>query len=523
MLRNTWPLSFMRPASAGGGASSGTGPYSSSRWRINISETQVTTNFTAIAEIEFLDELDADMAIGGTASASASGGSNPASNAFDDSSATSWSSGTATNPQWIEYNFGAAKSPNKVRLTCTSTIGDAPRDFTIEYYDGANWQIAKTVSGLVWRTSGQVSEFPIGSTFTASQATFWRLLHGMRQSNSAFPAWAELQFRGTTGGADLTDTNRAIYSQQSGTDTAAKAFDDNTATKWSANGSVNGSWIGNELASASAIEEVVATSSGTASDSIKSFNVQFWNSEYWETYWSVVTSNWGATETRTFNRTDAYSYPTLFNSSATFANNNNSSTPPTISIPSGADVDDIALLEIILADNVDSNTINTPSGWTQIEQQQITSGQNAHALFYKRLTLSDIDGSVTPTTSASLDSVDTFAGMISLWRHAYAGGTPYEGKANNSGTGTAMGGAAVTTTGSNRKIVHFGSCIGQQFCSPAAGYTEEYDVQTSSGTPDGSLKLYSKDLASAGTESAANHTLAGSRSWQTIALALIPA
>jgi hypothetical protein len=184
--------------------------------------------------------------------------------------------------------------------------------------------------------------------------------------------------------------------------------------------------------------------------------------------------------------------------------------------------DDIALFQIILHDSTDANEINAPAGWTLISDADINGlAVASHAVYYKRMSGGE-SGTVNITTTDGHEATDCFGGIISIWRGCKTTGAPHEGLGTNTASSANMQGAAVTTTGANRKILHFGANLQQSTATPASGYSEAYDVQTASGAGEGSVHLYAKDRASAGSEAAATHTLSASRQWQTIALALVP-
>lgn len=290
MLRTTWPLSYMRRRSSSG---LGTGPYSSNRWRVNVSQTVTVGNWTALREVEWLNELGADMANGGTASASAG----TASAAFDNSAATQWSTGTGTKPQWIEYQFPQAVAPNSCRLTGAGNGGDCPRDFTLEYYDGSSWQVAKTITGAPW-FGGAVRDFPIGSTL-ATSGYGWRVQGVTTQGAGAWVKATEIEFRETVGGADATSGGGTFASSNSVNNGANKAFDNDTNSYWQA---VDGNPhnVGYAFASAVTIAQMSMRNGSPAGDSWTAFKLQRHDSESWVDVLSVTGQTWTANETKVF-------------------------------------------------------------------------------------------------------------------------------------------------------------------------------------------------------------------------------
>lgn len=194
--------------------------------------------------------------------------------------------------------------------------------------------------------------------------------------------------------------------------------------------------------------------------------------------------------------------------------------------PASVPANSIAILQAIMYDTLNPNTLNIPSGFSEIDLGGVFSSGDANShmgLYWKRCTGSEGGTTVNITSTAGHASTDTLAGIISIWSDCITSGTPYEGVASGNANNTSMVGSAVTTLGNNRRVCHFGATWDSTTGSPSAGYTENYDAQTGSGTFDGAVFCYSKSVPSAGSVSSATHTLAASRRWRTVALALIPA
>ena len=193
------------------------------------------------------------------------------------------------------------------------------------------------------------------------------------------------------------------------------------------------------------------------------------------------------------------------------------------SYPSGFQVDDIAILQVISFNAaLTAHTINTPAGWTEITQNQLaTIAGFRHGIYYRRLTGGE-SGAVSVTASVTPGGSDCFVADMSVWRGCIASGTPYEALANNTAQSTAQAGSAVTTTGINRTVLNV--CANHQIATstPASGWTEHYEFTTTEGN-DGGLRIYSKEAPAATTVAAATHTLDVSKRWQVASFALLPA
>ncbi|MDP9424034.1 MAG: hypothetical protein M3Q19_14600 [Pseudomonadota bacterium] len=196
-----------------------------------------------------------------------------------------------------------------------------------------------------------------------------------------------------------------------------------------------------------------------------------------------------------------------------------------VAYPVGIQAGDIAIIHALVVDSLNDNSLNVPNGFTQIEQVPLFSEANtssAAGIFWRRLNGSE-SGSVSVTTAVSTEATDTLAAGMSVWRGCVAAGNPFEALATARANNTSMTGSAVTTSGANRRVLHFCATYSGASATPASGWTEEYDYYAPFGTGEGGLMLFSKERAAAGTESAAVHTLSQSRRWVTFALALIPA
>jgi hypothetical protein len=137
--------------------------YPSARyWRINVTESRSSGTWWAnIAEIELRATAGgADQTGSGTAAASTVDSTSlNADKAFDNNSATFWSSdGGAALPQWISYDFGAATTVSEVLIQAgndATRATRAPKTFQVQYSsDGSTWETAATITDTpAWSVS----------------------------------------------------------------------------------------------------------------------------------------------------------------------------------------------------------------------------------------------------------------------------------------------------------------------------------------------------------------------------------
>ena len=134
----------------------------SQKWRVFISSVG-SNGDAAIAEIEMRDSLGgADLCSGGTPSASSQfSGSFSSAKAFDNSTGSIWAAtagDVGSSGAWVEYQFPTAVSIVQIAITARSgSFSDqAPKDFDLEYWDGAAWvSVLSVTGGAVWSSLEQ--------------------------------------------------------------------------------------------------------------------------------------------------------------------------------------------------------------------------------------------------------------------------------------------------------------------------------------------------------------------------------
>jgi len=114
-----------------------------------------------------------DLTGSATITSSSEGGTNVDDRAVDDNSSTYWKSNIDISDEdaWIQATWGDAKTISQYTIQCDSLAASRPTDFTLEYYDGATWQVADTQSGLSW-SSLETKTFNVSVPYNSTQ---WRL------------------------------------------------------------------------------------------------------------------------------------------------------------------------------------------------------------------------------------------------------------------------------------------------------------------------------------------------------------
>lgn len=122
-------------------------------WRVYF--TAGVSAYTTVSEVQLRGDLaGADLTGSGTASADSTyTGAYPASNAFDDSNSTQWTS-AATYPHWLQYDFGSGNDVAITEYTLrakTEHVDDRPTAWRLEYSDnGTTWSTADDRAGEVF-------------------------------------------------------------------------------------------------------------------------------------------------------------------------------------------------------------------------------------------------------------------------------------------------------------------------------------------------------------------------------------
>jgi len=142
-------------------------------WRINVTANDGDVNFLAIAEMEMRATIGgADQAVGGTATASASDGSSPPGNAFDNNSTTRWSTPVGTLTGWLRYQFTSPVDVVEYTIQAhPTTPARSPRDFTLESSDdGIVWSPEDLRSGETGWTNGEIRVYEVTAVPASAEA-----------------------------------------------------------------------------------------------------------------------------------------------------------------------------------------------------------------------------------------------------------------------------------------------------------------------------------------------------------------
>lgn len=192
-------------------------------------------------------------------------------------------------------------------------------------------------------------------------------------------------------------------------------------------------------------------------------------------------------------------------------------TTAAIAYPAGVQVGDVAYLLV----HSDNNSAITGPGfpWVQVGVQVNTGTTFGAALFWRRLT-----GTETGTVSVTRATAGTnnwFGGTMTVYRGATPGGVPHEIPAANSGSGTAVTGVALSTTGPNRMAVQLWAFGAAVTSAPGGAYTEDWELTNAAGN-DGAQAADSQAVPLPAVIAAPTRTIAANP-WAVFGLAVVPA
>jgi hypothetical protein len=278
-------------------------------WRVYI--TAAAGPGVSIGECQMYDAAGTLLSTGGTASASSTYPGYSPSYAFDGNVTTFWPANGAPSvgsPEWLKYQFPTIADVAVVRITRRSDVTDQqPVDFKIQYSDNdSTWTDATgTFHVTTWSAGASGGSSVVqGLAFAVnpSAGTYpnWRIRITAKQSGTGAAA-AELEFRETAGGADLTSTE-TFFALASRYDSAAPAgaFDNSAASSWSSSADPP-QWIGFALRKSVLVAEIAYTTLNTASFGLaaSAFTMQgSLDGVTWTDAWSGTFGAWAMGETK---------------------------------------------------------------------------------------------------------------------------------------------------------------------------------------------------------------------------------
>jgi hypothetical protein len=186
-------------------------PVSAPYWRLRMPWSHSNLGAYYIEEVEMRAvEGGADQCTGGTATASS--GSTPGS-AFDDSSASAWSSSTGDNSfnGWLQYQFPTPVQVTEIAVRSHTNAEYTPRMIALQYsQDGTTWTEWAHWAGLTWEVrETKVLNAANRRIIPAGTSPFWRInvsANNWRGGVTNYLEINELEFRASPGGPSLPPT-----------------------------------------------------------------------------------------------------------------------------------------------------------------------------------------------------------------------------------------------------------------------------------------------------------------------------
>lgn len=258
--------------------------------RVRYGSHEDTLIVPAGGSVSYIPSLDdtnfGNRASGGTASASAQLTGSAVDNAFDGTTSTVWASGSSGNTGWVQYRFnsGLGWAITQYKLVGGTNLTTSPRDWQLlGSNDGTTWTTLDTRANETFSTAGEEKRYQFANSIPYS---YYRL-NVTATGGSSGVELAEFQLWSRNGDPVTT------ASSESGTnETAAKAFDASTTTKWYNGGSAPPAWVryGFENATGWAVTEYRVTSAN---------DVQNRDPKDWQFQGSNDASTWTTLDTRT--------------------------------------------------------------------------------------------------------------------------------------------------------------------------------------------------------------------------------
>lgn len=156
-------------------------------WRLNVSANN-GGDLLGIAEMQFRTAVGSPLEFTDFDAVNASTGLSTCVKVMDGDDEGVWYSTYPANTGWWEYTYTSPVEIKSYVIQAAYPDGSyatyAPKDWTLEYWDGAAWQVADTKTNITNWTTHECREFTVGSgsgTFTTVRGMFhessnsWRL------------------------------------------------------------------------------------------------------------------------------------------------------------------------------------------------------------------------------------------------------------------------------------------------------------------------------------------------------------
>jgi RHS repeat-associated protein len=281
-------VTWSEVASGTGAAGILTVPFPTQTARfVGVVQTGSGSNWWSIAEFNVYGAGAQPPAValtptGWVATASVTGGSDVASKAIDGSTTTRWSTGTAqVSGQSFQLDMLSAKTLAKITMNSAGSTNDYARAFQVFATNNtSNWGTAIAsgtgTSALVTVTLPQTSARYVKIALTGGASNWWSIAEITVFAVGTFdPVAMVLPRTGWT----------ATASSTCGSDTPAKALDDNASTRWSSGvNQASGQYFLVDMLTSQSFTKITLDAGSSNGDYARAFSV----------YATNDTSNWGS-------------------------------------------------------------------------------------------------------------------------------------------------------------------------------------------------------------------------------------
>ncbi len=316
-------------------------------YRVEISKNKQNDGLMQVAEIELLGPELAGLNHGKTANATYSArysisDTESATQAFDDDIATKWldhndwqGPPSQADPAWIQVDLTEPKAVNSLALTSANDAPERdPENFALlASSDGENWQNLASWVGESFTQRGERREFNLSNGLAYR---FYRLAISKNANNDGLVQLAEVDLIGPQYVLqNLSALPGSVYSARysiSDAESADKAFDNDTQTKWLDHNEWQGppssedpAWIQVDFATAQVVSSLAITSANDAPERDPE-NFQLLGSNDGGETWTLVAAWVGESfeqrlQRRSFDFTNGFAYTSYRLSISKNANN----------------------------------------------------------------------------------------------------------------------------------------------------------------------------------------------------------
>jgi F5/8 type C domain len=212
--------------------------------------------------------------IGWVASASATNGGDPVTNAIDGLTTGRWSTGAGqVSGQWFKVDMGSAQTVNGVTVDAGANTNDYPGGFDVYVSDDD-----VSYGGVIASATGTAL---VSLAFTAQTARYIKLVMNTNSNNAHWWSISELNVFGSTGGTELARSSwSATAAVTGGADVASNAVDNVTSTYWTTGANqIAPQWLKIDMQSAQTFTTITIDAAADTNDYPRGYAIYAYNTD----------------------------------------------------------------------------------------------------------------------------------------------------------------------------------------------------------------------------------------------------